>query len=165
MPDRILSLDIATKLGWCFGVSGGHPTLGAVRLMGKGAEDGAIFASLCDWLADAITVHAPKRVVYEAPLVSGQHSSINAARLALGLVAVTQLVCWRREVRCEQAQVNRVRSKVIGSGRADKAAVAAWVASMGWKVPLDCGEPDLDACDAAAVWAYASGLWVQRSAA
>lgn len=154
MSDRrgTLALDVATNLGWCFGEFGRAPIMGSVRLMGNGAEDGAIGCSLIDWLADRITICNPVAVHYEAALPGGKQSSINAAQIALGLAMCVKVVCWRREVRCYPGNVQRVRAQVIGAGNCDKPAVVAWCEAQGWR------PKDFDAADAAALWAYAVGM-------
>lgn len=158
LTHSILALDIATKTGWCAGVIGSNdPQLGSVRLLGRGAEDGAIGAAMADWLADMITVHRPRLVAYEAPLQIGQHSGQAAGLVTIGLVMMVKVICWRREVRCAPFHVSTVRANTIGRGNASKADVAAWCAEQGWTVPQVSGEPDLDATDAAALWAYACG--------
>jgi hypothetical protein len=157
-PQPVLALDIATVTGWCVGVPGGAPLLGSVRLEGNGVTDGALGCALIDWLSDRIGFYDPSLVVYEAPLPGGQHSSINAGRIALGLVTATQIVCWRRRVRCVPANVNTVRAKVLGNGHSKKPEVAAWCTIQGWTVPMVGGSPDLDATDAAVLWAYQTGM-------
>jgi Holliday junction resolvasome RuvABC endonuclease subunit len=157
MSRVVLSLDIATITGWAVGRPGDSPKMGSVRLLGRGAEDGAIGCALIDWLADQITIHAPSLVAYEAPLQRGQHSGQAAGLVTIGLVMAVKIVCWRREVKCQPFHVSTIRANTVGSGRAKKADVAAWCASQGWQVPQVAGEPDLDATDAAALWAYACG--------
>lgn len=161
----ILALDIATVSGWAAGSPGDKPQMGSVRLLGRGADDGAIGAAMCDWLADMITVHQPKLVAFEAPLQRGQHSGQAAGLITIGLVMMVKVVCWRREVKCQPFHVSTVRANTVGHGHAKKPEVAAWCIAQDWKVPLISGEPDLDATDAAALWAYACGARAKRQRA
>ena len=138
--------------------------MGSVRLLGRGAQDGAIGAAMADWLADQITIHDPSLVAYEAPLQIGKHSGQAAGLITIGLVMMVKVICWRREVVCRPFHVSTVRANTVGHGNAKKADVAAWCASQGWAVPEIAGEPDLDATDAAALWAFACG-WRRKAAA
>ena len=157
---RILALDLGSQSGWCCGVVGDPtPRISSVRLGRQGYENGAIAASLCDWLADMITTHDPSLVLYEAPLPRGQHGGIQAGRILLGLAMVTELVCYRREVRCREANVNTVRAQVLGKGNASKDEVMLWCRGQGWQ------PDDTDASDAAALWAYGCKLAIERRAA
>ncbi len=159
-PVRILALDLSGNTGWCFGAAGdAAPRLGSVQLGRNGYDNGAIAAALCDWLADAITTFAPSTVLYEAPLPRGQHSGVQAGRILLGLAMVTELVCFRREVDCREAHVSTVRAQTVGRGNCKKEDVAAWCTAQGWRFP------DLDAADAAALWAYGVKVAMRRLAA
>jgi Holliday junction resolvasome RuvABC endonuclease subunit len=129
--------------------------MGSVQLIGRGPEDGAIGAALADWLADRITLFDPALVGIEAAIP--HHKSINAGAIALGLAMMAKVICWRREVRLIECNVNRVRSRTVGRGNATKDDVVAWCGSQGWSVPSSVGGPDYDAADATAAWAFLTG--------
>lgn len=152
----ILALDIATRVGWCVGARGETPRYGSVLLKGDGSAGGASLAAMSDWFSDALTVHKPTVVVYEAPLP--HHSSAQAAKLAFRLSGMVELICWRRRISCHDRHVKTIRSAVVGNGNCKKDDVTAWLIRMGWTVPTVSGEDDTDAIDAAAVWAFESGL-------
>lgn len=156
----ILALDIASVTGWCVGTAGDRPMYGSVRLMGKGASDGSLLASMADWLGDMIALYKPSRIVYEAPLP--QQTNINAAKIALRLSGVVELISWRKNIRCGEAHVKTVRKAVVGNGNARKPEVVEWVrCTLQWPVPTVMGVPDYDSCDAIAVWAFSTGLTKQ----
>lgn len=158
----VLALDIATKTGFCHGEPGSRPRYGSVLLRGEGASDGSLLAAMADWMGNSLKLFNPTAVAYEAPLPGGQHSSINAGKIALRLSGIVELVCWRRSIRCDPIHVKTVRAQVIGNGNCKKPDVSDWVDKQGWPVPMWHGEPDYDACDAIAVWGYATGLRVKR---
>lgn len=155
----ILALDIAKKVGWSAGPRGEVPRYGSVVLQGDGSAGGATLAALVDWLTDAIAIHKPDVIAYEAPLP--HHSSAQAAKLALRLSGMVELVCYRRSIRCRDHNVRTIRAQVIGNGNCSKDDVVAWVMRMGWPVPLSVGQTDYDSCDAIAVWAHESGIRAQ----
>lgn len=157
-PRVVLALDIATVMGWCVGPVGGVPLMGSVRLMRDGFDNGAIAAAFIDQVTDHIELHAPQVVTFEAPLPYGQHRGAAAGQLAFGLVTCLQVVCYRRGLTCRPGNVSTVRAQVLGNGRAEKPAVAAWVMEQGWRLPEIAGAPDYDAADAAALWAYETGI-------
>lgn len=152
----ILALDIASQTGWCVGRADAPPRCGSVKLLGEGAADGAVLAAMADWFVDSIDVHKPDKIVYEAPLP--HHSSINSAKLAFRLSGIVELICWRRRIDCKPIHVATVRAQVLGNGRAKKPDVEVWYRAQDWPMPYRNGAVDADAIDAAAVWAFATGI-------
>jgi len=153
----VLALDIARQLGWAVATADacrrwprtqlearGHDWTGvrsgSVTLAQPAASHGRLYAAFADWLADAITVHAPNVVVIEAPLprING---GAEAARRSLGLSAVADLVCYRREVECFEAANNSVKKTFAGAGRAEKGDMLRACQARGWD-PKDDNEAD-----------------------
>jgi hypothetical protein len=134
-PGPILTLDLAKKLGWCAGVPGQTPRFGTVQL--RGSCHGEVYAALGNWLEDARQVHAPATIIFEAPLVSGQHLGMNAARLAFGMVGQVELFCWDNSITCLEEHVGRTRKAVMGRGSFPKGKakeeVARWLADRGYR--------------------------------
>ncbi|MDR3534000.1 MAG: hypothetical protein P4L90_25970 [Rhodopila sp.] len=157
-PRTVLALDIASVSGWAVGPIGVPPLLGSVKLIGKGVEDGAIGAAFIDFVTDHIELFHPHVVAYEAALPYGQHKGAKAGMLAFGLIMLLKVVCWRRGLSCVPGNVSTVRAQVLGNGHAQKSDVVAWVQEQGWRLPEVFGAPDEDAADAAALWAFSSGI-------
>lgn len=153
----ILALDIALTTGWCAGSPGEVPRYGSVRLKGNGSADGATLAAMSDLFLDMLLVHKPDVVAYEAPLPF--HSSAQAAKLALRLSGIVELICWRRRITCHDHNVRTIRAAVVGNGNCKKDDVVAWLVRLGWTVPLKTGETDFDSVDACAVWAFEAKLY------
>lgn len=151
MSRRILALDIATSTGWCCGVPGERPDLGSVELA-PGRSIGERGCALVDWLDDYRAFFAPWLIVYEAPLQRGEHLSVQAGRLALGLAMAVEMYGFRAGIVVREANVQQARKAVIGRGNASKADVWATCCNAG----LD--PPDYDASDAWLIWRFAAML-------
>lgn len=147
----ILALDLATTAGWCFGMPGTTPRLGAVQLAPDG-NIGARGCALVDWLDDHHAVFQPDLIVFEAPLPRGQHSGIQAGRIALGLAMACEMYCYRAAVRCAEGNVNAARKIVLGKGNASKDEAIAACRAAGLAPPTH------DAADAWVLWSYACKL-------
>lgn len=144
----ILALDLATITGWAWRAAGmSSPRCGAWNLAGRTHAAG--YAVLCDYLADAITLHAPRLIVYEAPLPPPKQTHANTARFLLGLCAVVELVAYRRDVPVREASRQTACAKVVGNGRATKDDVMAWARGRGFTPPTH------DAADALVLLEYA----------
>ena len=155
----VLDLDLARRTGWAVGPVGARPRAGAVQL--EGASHGAVYMALIGWLDDFLAVHGFGEVVCEAPLVSGDFSSQNAAEMALGLAAHVASWCFDNGVSYARVHVQTARKDVLGRGTfakgMSKAAVLAWAREQGFTPATD------DAADALVVWAHATG-WHRQPA-
>lgn len=145
---RVLALDLATVTGWAAGDTASRPACGSVRLVGGAPVDR--WLALWDWLDAAITIHDPREIVFEAPLVR----SDNAARTLIGLSVVVELVARERSVRCTESNIAHTRKQIIGRGTFPKGeakgAVVAWAKAEGFDPPDD------NAADALVLWHYAA---------
>lgn len=160
MTGVVLALDLARRLGWAAGVPGERPRSGVVQL--RGQSHGEVYAALGNWLDDARIVHQPARLVFEAPLIGGQHAGINAARLALGMVAIVEQFCWDHSIECFEEHVSRTRKEVLGRGNfatgTAKAEVLAWVRGRGFDVTDD------NQADSLVLWLHAEAVALKRPA-
>lgn len=163
-PPLILALDLSTRCGWACGRAGDRPDYGTIRIGGQreGGNLGLAFAGAVDAIADLHAVQHFERVVMEAPLPPAAQTHAHTARMQLGLAAVVELWCWRRDIPCTEASALTVRGKVIGrtrfGGRDEgKAAVIAWCEAQGWRPGDD------NAADALLLLAYAQGVRAQPS--
>jgi hypothetical protein len=159
-PGALLTLDMAKRLGWAAGVPGDRPRSGVVQL--RGQSHGEVYAALGNWLDDARQVHQPSTLIFEAPLIGGQHAGINAARLALGMVAIVEQFCWDNGIDCLEEHVGRTRKEVIGRGSfpkgTAKAEVMAWLRGRGFEVTDD------NQADALLLWLHAESVALKRPA-
>lgn len=160
MARGILTLDLGRRLGWGAGVPGDRPRCGAVQL--RGEVHGEVYAALGNWLEDALAVHQPGTLVFEAPLVSGDHRGMSAARLAFGMVAIVEQFCWDHSLRCYEEHVGRTRKALLGRGNFPKGTakieVQRWLADRGHQVA------DNNAADALLLWLHAESVALKRPA-
>lgn len=146
MANGILALDIATRVGWAF-ASSPDPTPdtvlhGSQRIGTPGDSDAAVFGKFAGWLADMITVHQPRGLVFEAPIMRGNVQTLATASRLMGLAAVAQSVAYQREIpRILPMHVQTVRKEVCGSGHAKKEDVEAAVRALGFR-PIDDNAAD-----------------------
>ena len=156
----LLALDLGTCSGWACAVPGCEPVYGHVWLPSD-RGDGAFFNRFRQWLLDHITVHAPRLIVYEAPLITASATHIKTAMRLIGLAAHTIECAYAREVRAEPANNATVKKFVTDNGRAKKPAVMDAIRDMGWTPEND------NVADALAVLLWAKSKWaptVRRAA-
>lgn len=153
----VLALDLATRIGWAYGPDGAElPRCGVWQLPNASLSEGGYFAAAENEFCDALTVHRPRLVVFEAPLFVGQHLSTQAMNLLVGLKAVIQCNAWRHDVECRPVASSTARANVLGTARFPKGEakshVIAWVESRGITVATH------DAADAVVLWFHAVGF-------
>lgn len=160
-----LALDLATRSGWAYGSPGARPSSGTIDLPRGGGPGqlGAVNAALADALGDLLRLHSPRRIIFEAPAMHMAGRSPHTARLLIYLAGVVELVAYRWEIACFEAQVQTVRSK-LGIRKAEddrdwKAAVMRWCRAQGHD-PRDDNQGD-----AIALLAYSHAVLPQRAAA
>jgi Holliday junction resolvasome RuvABC endonuclease subunit len=151
----ILSLDLGTITGWACALPGAEPAHGHIRLP-HDRGDGAFFSAFRRFLLDHITVHAPRLIVYEAPLITAGMTSVQTVFRLFGLAAHTVEIANIREVRCERANNASVKKFVTDNGRAKKPEVMNAIRARGW-FPDDENE-----ADALAVMLWAESKWAPR---
>ncbi len=144
----ILALDLASTTGWCWGEPGQRPWLDSVQLA-PGGSVGERCCALVDWLDDSSQTFRPDLIVFEAPLPRGQHSGIQAGRIALGLAAACEMFGVRKAIRCTEGNVNQARKHVLGRGNATKDDAVAACRAAGLTPSTH------DAADAWVLWRFA----------
>lgn len=153
---RILTLDLATKIGWAVRADNGRIRHGVEKLPDTGPDVGHFLDKFELWLADMITGHDPQRCVYEAPWV-GPDTHQNTARKLLCLAGMTEFICRRREVECFEVNNATIRKHFIGIGRGErkqlKRLTIAACQARGWAPKSD------DDADALAMMDFAMMQW------
>lgn len=157
---KILALDISkSSTGGAIGDGSGPPRTFRGSFSGAPTR-GHVGEAFREWLSDLVVIEKPDLLVFEAPLVNfGGARSPEVPRLMLGLSMVTEMICARRSIRCEQVMVQSWRKSFCGTGRPHnpKVATMAMCRSLGWEI----GGSD-DRADAAGVWAHAHITWGNR---
>ncbi len=147
-PGGVLACDLALRSGWAYGDLNQRPVWGSWNL-GKMADGlGTVFCRLEDEMHDAIVLHRPRAVVYEAPFIAGRQQHAEVAKLLMGLATVAEMISSRHSVRCYHQTANQARSKVLGkapTGGSDKIkpVIIAWARGRGWDLaPNEDDEAD-----------------------
>lgn len=164
----ILALDLSTSIGWAVGHIGDRiPKWGVWELPGPAETFGRRFNAFENCVLDAFEEHRPYVVYVERPIPQ-RNNNVVTAELTYGIHSILALHCFRHDIPLERPSADMIRNAVMGRSKLtaeEKAArlktkptiVNPWIAEMGWH---EIGHPD--AKDAAAVWAYATGIRAPR---
>lgn len=144
----ILALSVGESVAWAVGrSSAAAPVTGTWALPGTDRV-GAQAHAFHDALSDAITLHAPRLVAFQAALPAVREP--DCALRQFGLFYIASLVLDVREVRMVRPTVDDVRRVVLGRANGLRSAdVLAWCRGRAW----DVRSPEC--ADTAALWAWA----------
>lgn len=156
----ILALDIATRVGWAVcspDAAAAWPRMpseararaddpprilhGVQQLAPVSRSDGALFAAFDNWLADMVTVHQPRWLFFEAPLLKAKGRKTITAKNLIGLSASAERVGYVRELRVRTLHYSTVKKHFTGDGHAQKPAMVAEAKARGY-VPHDDNAAD-----------------------
>lgn len=135
-PGGILTLDLSLTTGWAYGSLGEKPCWGH-WFLGKMERPGRVYACLEDEIDDAIRLHQPRHIVYEAPFAPQAQTNAQVGKLLLGLPAIVELIAERHTVQCSFQQVTQARKAVLGHSPTGGAAkvkpvIMGWAKGRGW---------------------------------
>lgn len=152
MPDRggILALDLSfSSTGWAYSDFGNKPLYGSWAL-GKLADPGRAYAVLEDEIFDAIAMHGPRAIVYEAPLPTNRPSKVGENTRqnndsAIGMIrlgGIVEMAAWRMSIRCFHQHCGQARAAVLGKapiGKTEhvKGVIMDWAKRRGWTPQCD----------------------------
>lgn len=163
MP-RILALDIALRTGWAHdGPEPGVPIAGLFRspeTLGdkkRGIERGMTLLHFRRFLISKIGEAKPDIVVFEAPLnvmLIQRHdkrfkTNHETVLLLTQLCGHVEPLCYELDIKCRQAQVQKVRRFFTGTIKGGKEPTQARCRQLGWDF-----QDDDNVADAMAIWAY-----------
>ena len=98
MNDLLLTLDLATNLGWSCGKPEDQQFAhGSYRLPKTGEDVGAYLSAYRKWLENAL--NGVTLTVAESPILP-KVTSLATCRKLYGLVGVTEMLCHDRGIRC-----------------------------------------------------------------
>lgn len=152
--DTIMALDLATVTGLAWGGAGSTPLSISHRIAAPGTELGPFLHRFGLWLNEQISVLAPGAVIYEAPILTGDKTSIDTAMKLICLAGLADMICFRRGIKPWRADSSEVCKFFTGRGRygnreEKKAAVKETCRRLGWSFQDDNG------ADALALWSWA----------
>jgi crossover junction endodeoxyribonuclease RuvC len=150
---RVLALDLSSHTGWATDAPGGgdKPLSGVVDLPMDGEELGRAFNSFRLWFCDAVTVHKPEILAFEAPLMprgGNFMTSEQTVRFLIGLAAHAEELGHAWQLETYEVNVQTVKKFFAGTGHATKADMVARCNQIGWPVR------NHNAADALAVFAF-----------
>lgn len=158
---KILAIDCGTISG--FAVDGPDPLIPLIWSVrfpsGDGADLGRSYGRFGQTIREAIEVHKPDVVVFEAPLPASvqvrKENSNASVRMQFGRAGIVEEVVYNAHLPCREGDVQTVRHAVMGTGRPEdpKTAVMRHCDLLGWRAP------DHNGADAALLWAYAKQKW------
>lgn len=164
-PHRLLSLDLATNLGWAFGdTEAGDPVSGTHRLPKTGEDVGAFLAAYHLWLVDRFREFEPDVVVFEAPVPAGGATNMATILKLWGLCSHTEFVCAMKrtpaggKIAYRQVNVSEWKKGFVGWGGFSKPKTKAALAE--YPVMIACRQRKLypaddNEADALGLWCYA----------
>lgn len=150
---RVLALDLSSHTGWAVDAPGGgdKPLSGVVDFDLHGDEYGPTFSAFRNFLNDAVCIHEPEVLAFEAPLMphgGNFMTSEQTVRLLIGLAAHAEQIGHAMGLETVECNVQTVKRFFTGTGRAQKADMIARCNAIGWPVK------NHNAADALAVYAF-----------
>jgi Holliday junction resolvasome RuvABC endonuclease subunit len=135
-PGGVLAIDASPRCGLAYGVFGQRPVWWNLDL-GKIDRPGAVYNRLFTGIHDAIKIHQPSQIVYEAPFAPQQQSNAKVGLVLIGLCAIIEFTAERYSLPCSHLAVQTARSKVLGrnpTGGPEKVKpiIVAWAKGRGW---------------------------------
>ncbi len=150
---KILSLDLATEIGWAFGAADSVPIWGHYRLPKTGDNIGPYIGAFHMWLVQMLKEHKPDMMVFEAP-INGMGQTTMSTQLKLkGLIVHAEFVAHMKNME-QPVQVSNSTWKkhVCGNGRFGKDVKpyppSAAMERLGFVIPNN------NAADAMCIWHY-----------
>lgn len=149
----VLALDLATiRCGWCVGDGATVPAAGCWVFPHVGDDLGALAVAYEDHLIQAIEMHRPELVVYEAPILVASRDRLIVIRKLYGLGWETERVCTRRGIVCREAGLRRIKKELAGFSGAAKDDMVFAARKIGVTLPGTKAAGQEDAADAVGGW-------------
>jgi Holliday junction resolvasome RuvABC endonuclease subunit len=132
---RLLTLDHASRTGWCCGDIDKRPAVGSRLHPHTGGEDRheALWQSHRDWLTGLIRDFKPGMIAWEHPILAAQ-TSLASVMITCGLAAITGLVCRDMRVPCRTVTVGQAKIALTGRGNASKSEMVGAAELLGFKI-------------------------------
>lgn len=116
----VLSLDLATRTGWCAARAGDPVRVGTNRLPSTGKDMGTFLNAHLDFMERAIINHRPDVVVYESPILRSGNTQIATLRKLYSLAGVTEMACANHGLKVFEVHLQTAKAMLAGTGRAQK---------------------------------------------
>jgi Holliday junction resolvasome RuvABC endonuclease subunit len=117
---KILSLDTATKTGWCLRENGRIIESGVENFAPRrGESPGMRFLRFRGWLRNVIISHKPDLLAYE----QAHHRGGAATEVCVGLTTRVVEAGAEFDIECTNLRTHEVKSGIVGKGKAGKGAI------------------------------------------
>jgi len=114
---RDLALDLATRLGFAFGVDGVVESHGSFRLPSTGPDIGSFLLAYRGWFLHALAVWQPDCITFEMPILP-ETTQIVTLRKLYGLCGLTEMLAIPDRIEVREANLTDIRKHFIGVARA-----------------------------------------------
>lgn len=113
----ILTLDLASRLGFCKWNPGQTPKIGTYLLPEVQNDSyGKRSWTYRQWLLKALKETEAELCVYEKNLLVPKRDTVHKINLSCSLVMITEEVCYEMKVRCASVPVREWRKHYLGHG-------------------------------------------------
>lgn len=153
--------DLATMTGWAYGQPAEKPSCGVFDLKGN-HEDGSLFSSLYEALADFIEWFKPSRLYAEAPLPPGTRSNMDAWIILIGMVGVARCVGAQYGLSIRLISASTIRGEVLRGLPWNQGLKKGKPVIMQWCHDQGLNPPAHDAADALVGLEYALRTYSRR---
>jgi crossover junction endodeoxyribonuclease RuvC len=137
---RLLSLDLATKSGFCVGNTPDVERFGTHVLPSSGEDVGKFLSSFDKWLREFLFAERVTFVCFEAPVLP-RRTTVATVRKLMAIAGLTEMICAQIGLSCREANLSTVKKFWTGDGRADKAAMMKMARVYGFE-PADDNQAD-----------------------
>jgi Holliday junction resolvasome RuvABC endonuclease subunit len=153
---KLLALDLATKLGFAFGHIDDEPIFGSFSLPRTQSDVGRFLSAYNEWLMVILEKYQPEIVVMEANMPhGGAMTTLKTTQKLANLNGHTEWVCFERKINCFEVPAATWKKTFCGTGRISKKTkpypVTVKCNERGW-FPHDDNE-----ADALGIWTHAIG--------
>lgn len=154
---QLLSLDLATKLGWAYGnTEAGDPVSGSFQLPKTGNELGPFLAAYGRWLQPMVQNHGIELIVMEEPIMPNGMTQMATLLKLYNLVGTTERGAYHWGVPVRQVPAGSWKKAFCGKGNFGKKTSPyppiVRCHELGWDHVNDDNE-----ADALGLWVYSAG--------
>ena len=127
---KILTLDIATRTGWCYGK--GNDLKFGHHIIPKKYDQPMKFYYFSVWIRKMLEEHQPEAVAIEKPFMRGA-----STYYLFGLCAIAEAICASYKVPIIKTVPSTIKKSFTGDGKASKMDMVNRAIELGFDVEVD----------------------------